>query len=82
MVYYYTIYNGTSEQNTQRRIEYARSKTNYQLPPSPYTVVKQSAKKFEPTDRIRSLSAPKLRTEHHLRKGINLCFIRFFSYFS
>ncbi len=72
MTFDYTSYNGSSEENTQTRINSARQKTNFQMPPAPYTIVPEKAKKFETTDRLRSLSAPRIRTEYHLRKGKTL----------
>ena len=69
MAYDHTPYDGSSEENTQTRLNSARKKANFQIAPAPYTHVPEKAKKFETTDRLRSLSAPRLRTEFHRKKG-------------
>ena len=70
MTYDFNLYNGTSLENTERRVHSARQKSNYQLPGSPYTEVSLKAKTYTPTDRIRALSAPKKRIEFHIRTGV------------
>ena len=70
MTYDFTPYNGNSEENCEKIKQHAFNKRNYQYPGAPFTQVPQSARKFEATDRLRSMSAPKLKNEFHVRKGI------------
>ena len=48
----------------------AEKKLNFQLPGSPYTVVSNGALNYEATDRVRSLSQPRVRKQFlHTRPG-------------
>lgn len=53
-----------------RLIQSAEKKLNFQLPGTPYTFVSNGALNYEATERIRSLSQPRLRKEfQHCRPG-------------
>ena len=48
----------------------AEKKLNFQLPGSPYTVVSNGALNYEASERIRSLSQPRVRKQFiHTRPG-------------
>ncbi len=66
--YSYNKYKGTSDENTERRIQSARSHSNFQLPPKQ---ISEATKNYNATSLILSMSVPKDHKTHniHIREG-------------
>ena len=67
--YKHNRYQGTSDENTARRVSSAKEELNFQLPGTPYSHIPHSATVHVPSSRIIHLSKPKIRKDFHIRKG-------------